>query len=315
MHHSNMVVGPPTEQLRTSQSLARIAPNQSPLTVRFPTNLEIGANQQIGYGPRTPFRAIIVNYRYSRISAVTSISVLFFNTMAAKSPKAERVYRELRADILAGRHEPGARLPYAQMCDRYNTSMGVLRESMLRLTEQGLVRGELQQGFQVTPLSKGDLVELTDARRELESLTLRRALADGDVEWEARLMAANHRLSRAQIIDADDPQRLSDSWVTAHAEFHDALLNGCANERLKNMTAALRDSAELYRRWSLPLGDNANRDVAEEHAAILEAAIARDAERAVALLVGHIEETTTRLLASPIGSDAVENPLAANFGG
>jgi DNA-binding GntR family transcriptional regulator len=236
--------------------------------------------------------------------------------MAAKPSKAERVYTQLRADILAGRLQPGERLRYTELCERYGTSMGVLRESLLRLAEQGLARGEMQQGFQVTPLSADDLQELTEARRELESLTLRRAIVNGDVEWEARLLAAHHRLSRASIVDPEDPERLSDTWVAAHAEFHEALLNGCANQRLKSMATALRDSAELYRTWSLPLGhESSARDVAAEHSHILEAAVARDTERAVELLLDHIERTTTTLLDVPAEGDIDGNRVGVGRGG
>ncbi len=219
--------------------------------------------------------------------------------MAPKQTKAERVYSQLRADILAGRHKPGQRLRYAELCALYGTSMGVLRESMLRLAEQGLARGESQQGFQVTPLSADDLIELTEVRRDLETLTVRRAVADGDVEWEARLLAAHHRLTRTPTADPDDPERLSDAWVAAHAEFHQALLEGCGNQRLKALTAALRDSAELYRRWSLALASEP-RDVGVEHAQILEAAVARDVERVASLLAEHIELTAKILLDSSL---------------
>lgn len=221
--------------------------------------------------------------------------------MAKASSKAMRVYSELRADILSGRLKPGERLRYTELCERYSSSMGVLRESMLRLAEQGLARGELQQGFQVTPLSTDDLEELTEARRELETLTLRRAIADGDVEWEARLLGAHHRLIRTPLVDPTDRERLNDAWVAAHANFHEALLSGCANNRLRSMSKTLRDSAELYRSWSLPLGrESATRDVEGEHAAILDATLVRDSERAVNLLVGHIELTSSSLMATSI---------------
>ena len=77
--------------------------------------------------------------------------------MASTRTKAERVYELMRADILAGRLRPGSRLRYAELCEHYETSTGVLREAMLRLSEQGLVKGEPQQGFQVVDLSVEDL--------------------------------------------------------------------------------------------------------------------------------------------------------------
>jgi DNA-binding GntR family transcriptional regulator len=218
--------------------------------------------------------------------------------MATTRTKGDHVFGQLRADILGGRHHPGERLRYSDLCAKYQTSMGVIRESMLRLAEQGLVQGEPQQGFQVVQLSVEDLLDLTGARLELEILTLRHALIDGDIEWESRLMAAHHRLSRSLQLDPDDPERLTDEWVAAHAEFHHALLDGCANHRLKGIAWSLRDAAELYRRWSVPLGQGPPRDVAAEHAAILAAVLARDVDQAIDCLRTHIERTTNVLLAS-----------------
>ena len=208
------------------------------------------------------------------------------------------MYELLRADILAGRLQPGSRLRYAELCDRYETSTGVLREAMLRLSEQGLVKGEPQQGFQVVDLSIEDLRDLTDARVLLESLALRSALADGDIEWESRILASHHRLSRTAQYNADDPDRLSDEWVAEHAEFHRALLDGCTNRRIKEVASSLRDSAELYRRWSLPLGKGADRDVAAEHDELLQAVLDRDTDRAVQSLTNHITATSNILLDS-----------------
>ena len=125
---------------------------------------------------------------------------------------------------------------------------------------------------------------------------LRSAIAEGDLSWEARLLAAHHILDRTPSVDPDDPLRLSEAWAAAHQEFHQALLDGCANRRLRLIAAGLRDEAELYRRWSLPLGDEPDRDVAAEHRAMLEAALARDAEAADAALREHIEHTTRLLL-------------------
>jgi DNA-binding GntR family transcriptional regulator len=218
--------------------------------------------------------------------------------------KAESVYNQLRADVLAGRHPPGHRLRYTELCEQYQTSMGVLRECLLRLAEQGLVKGEPQQGFQVTDLTADDLRDLTAARCELEGLVLRHACADGDIDWESRVIAAHHRLSRTAHLDADDPKRLSDTWVAAHAEFHNTLLDGCSNQRLKAIARSLRDAAELYRRWSVPLGHDSDRDIDAEHSAILAAVLARDADQAVLCLTGHIEHTTNVLLASLAGEPA-----------
>jgi DNA-binding GntR family transcriptional regulator len=216
--------------------------------------------------------------------------------MASTPTKAERVFEQMRADILAGRLRPGSRLRYAELCSHYETSTGVLREAMLRLTEQNLVKGEPQQGFQVVDLSVEDLRDLTHARVVLETLVFRSAIAEGDLDWETRILASHHRLSRTPQFDVSDPIRLSDEWVAEHAEFHRALLDGCGNRRLKEIASSLRDAAELYRRWSMPLGGGIKRDVAAEHEALLSAVLTRNADRAVKELTDHISLTSNILI-------------------
>jgi DNA-binding GntR family transcriptional regulator len=210
------------------------------------------------------------------------------------------VFDELRSDILAGRLEPGSKLPFASLVTRFGSSIGAIREALQRLAEQGLVISEWQQGFRVTDISPEDLADLTDARCEIEVLALRYAITNADVEWEAKAMSAHHVLNRAPMYDVKDPARFSEQWVEAHAAFHDALLVGCPNRRIRTVAMSLRESAELYRRWSAPLHDR-QRDIAGEHRAIIEAVIARDSELAGNLLSAHIRRTTDKLLESQEG--------------
>ena len=59
-----------------------------------------------------------------------------------------------------------------------------------------------------------------------------------------------------------------------------------------------RETTELYRRWSVPLGgEQAQRDVEAEHREILDAVLAHYVERAVAALTTHIERTTALVVA------------------
>ena len=212
--------------------------------------------------------------------------------------RTARVYEAVRADILAGRLAPGSRLGFAGLVETYKCSIGVIREALQRLAEQGLVTSAPKLGFRVVEISEEDLVDLTDARCEIEVLALKYAIAGGDLGWEGRVVAAHHRLERTPQYDPADPARFSEDWVLAHGEYHQALLDGCTNNRILATATMLRDSAELYRRWSAPLHDR-DRDIAGEHRAILDAAVGRDSGRACELLCTHIRRTTDALLTPP----------------
>jgi DNA-binding GntR family transcriptional regulator len=209
----------------------------------------------------------------------------------------ELVYARLRADILGGQLRPGQRLPFATLCVQYGTSVGVLREALARLTEQGLVLNEPQHGFRIASVSAADLMDLTTARCEVESAVARSAVTSGDLAWESQLVAAHHVLAGTPQRLPGDPKQFNDAWAQAHRDFHTTLLDGCPSPRLRSIAASLRDAAELYWQPSLrPIGHETRRDVGSEHQHILDAVVARDHDQVVNLLQAHIRRTTEVLL-------------------
>jgi DNA-binding GntR family transcriptional regulator len=214
-------------------------------------------------------------------------------TRDALPTRAEYVHSRLRAEILAGTFAPGQRLGMVALATRFSVSQSVVREALTRLAEQKMVVALPQQGFRVFPLSKRDLSELTEARVEIESLVLRLAIMRGDVAWESSVLAAHYRLMRVAM----PTEAASDAeWHTLHDAYHRSLFLGCRNERLVETALQLRDAAALYRRWSLPIGHDYERDVAGEHRALLDAVIARDVDGALLALRHHIERTNEMLL-------------------
>ena len=208
--------------------------------------------------------------------------------MLEAATRTEQVYRQLRADILGGRVEPGAQLAFAALRDAYGASMGVLREALMRLTAEGLTVAEAQRGFRVVSLSLDDLRDLTDTRVMIEGAVLAESIAHGDLDWEAQVVAAHHRMERTEKFDAAGA--VTGPWAEAHQAFHVALLSASRSPRKLAIAANLRASAEVYRRWSIPF-EATPRDVAAEHAAIMANALARDAEGAVAALASHLSLT------------------------
>jgi DNA-binding GntR family transcriptional regulator len=214
--------------------------------------------------------------------------------------RTDGIHALLRADILAGRRPPGDRLKFSELCAQYDVSVGVIRESLTRLEEQGLVHSEAHQGFEVVRLSMKDLRNLTDARIELEGLVLRRAVVEGDLAWESGIVSAHHVLERTPERADDDPQ-VSEDWAGVHAAFHRSLLEGCNNDRLRSVAYSLRDAAELYRRWSAQVNAQPARELAAEHRALVEACLARDVDQAAAHLAAHIQRTSEVLISGTTG--------------
>jgi DNA-binding GntR family transcriptional regulator len=208
--------------------------------------------------------------------------------------RTEAVYDGLRHDILSGAHAPGARLRFSDLAERYGASMGVTREALSRLSEQGFVTSEPQLGFRVVSLSVDDLVDLTESRCHIESLALRLSIEHASLDWESNLLAAHHGVARTSQRVAGS-STLAAAWISAHDRFHNALIANCPNSRLKSLASGLRANAEIYRNWS---SGERTIDAVEEHASMCHAALRHDADTACDILVEHLVATARVLLES-----------------
>jgi DNA-binding GntR family transcriptional regulator len=126
----------------------------------------------------------------------------------------------------------------------------------------------------------------------VEPAVLRLSVTRGDLEWEALVRAAHHRLARTPA-RSDGQARVSAAWSEAHRVFHRALLDGCGNDVLLDSVGQLWTASELARHWSGSF--DPGRDAAAEHAALEAAALDRDPDRAAGLLARHVTRTTAVL--------------------
>lgn len=209
------------------------------------------------------------------------------------------VYDQLRIDIFDRRFAPGERLKPIELGERFGVSISVMREALGLLAAQNLVRIERNRGFHVTTLSPEELTDLTTARKINEGAALRIAVERGGVTWESEVLAAHHRMVSEPMYLPGTPKTRNNNWAAAHIAFHYKLIEACENAVLLDICARLSDAAELYRAWSggdAGKGRAVKRDVAGEHKALLDAALAHNAERAVALFEAHVDRTAEILL-------------------
>lgn len=209
-----------------------------------------------------------------------------------------QVRNQLRKDILAGTWLPGEKLLLSELSKRYKTSSTVVREALTRLSGDDLVQLKPNRGFFVPQLSLSELRDFNELRCVTEGLGIRLAVERGDLTWESELIAAHHLLERTQHYRTDEPTKLDDAWVLAHAAFHRKLLEACQVQVLIDLSSRLADSTSLYRRWGGVAPATTPRDVETEHREILNAVTARDAELAAELLRQHYTRTTEVIVES-----------------
>ncbi|MEQ9814329.1 MAG: FCD domain-containing protein [Azospirillaceae bacterium] len=208
--------------------------------------------------------------------------------------RSQNAYDLLRGDILGGALLPGERLRAADLRARYGLGLTPIREALMRLSSEGLVESESHRGARVRETTPRDLADLMRARREIERLCLTRAIAHGDAVWEAEILRAMHLLSRAELPASPEARRVAEEWEVRHRQFHFALVAACGSDWLLHFWNTLADHSERYRSLRLlhhkvPAADV--RDLNAEHERIMDAVLARDADRATALMDEHLSKT------------------------
>ncbi len=198
-------------------------------------------------------------------------------------------YAWLKQDIIRGVYQPGEKLLMSRLKERYALGISPLREALSQLVSEHLVIAISQRGYRVAPMSVEELNDIYDARAQLEAMLVRLAIARGDDAWEAEVLAKAHTL--AKVAEVHGPEEMLDVWDRRHQAFHSALVVGCGSRQLLMARESLFDQAARYRHLWLcqtVFSDRALSAKREEHAALVEAILARDAEKASALTLEHM---------------------------
>ena len=190
-------------------------------------------------------------------------------------------YDELRAMIVSGRLQPGARVGQAELADALGISRGSVREALRRLAGDELVAFEVNRGFFVTNVGLEGVLDRLEARLMIEPAIARLAAerrTDEDLE---------------KMRDAVDDERSARNAPAAHdssREFHEALVDSTRNDALRRIFDSLwiADVGRrlLASRRSQP--DWQAGDVAE-HEELLGAIEMQDGARAESLMRAHVE--------------------------
>ncbi len=210
---------------------------------------------------------------------------------------SEQVYAHLRDAIMRGDHPPGSPLKPHDLAQEQGVSLAVVREALVRVVGDGLADRLPNRGFAVPALDDRRWQEIAEARRTIEPVVLRMSVERGDLDWEARVRAAHHRLARTEPYGPGEGAYYSEAWSEAHRVFHRTLLEGCGNPVLLETFDRMWTASELARRFAAQ--QTPGRDGIEEHRRLEEAALARDADAAAGILARHLTQTAAALTTHP----------------
>lgn len=149
----------------------------------------------------------------------------------------DQVHQTLLKNIIVGQLHPGARIKDTALADELGVSRTPVREALLRLTREGFLSNDPGRGFSVCPLDLQEIQETYPILWDLEGLAISMS--------EELSRSASIKLRRLNKQFADAPYDLG-VRLKLDASWHETLLSGCTNQRLKSMIEHLRNITRRY---------------------------------------------------------------------
>ena len=204
------------------------------------------------------------------------------------------VYLKVRADILTCTLMPGSLLQEKDLAERYSVGRSPVRDALLRLQEQGLVKVLPRKGYRVLPISLGDAQDLYDMRILLEKECIKRVIDSASDKQIGTLEV--FRTARDRIDLAE--------WVTYNSEFHRSIAGLAGNARLSRAAEEVIDQFDRLTFLSVSEAPQyiSSEKLVKEHCEIIDAIKLRNKSLAVRLIGAHVIKSKKRLFA------ILENP-------
>lgn len=203
--------------------------------------------------------------------------------VANPSALAERVFAQLRSDILHARLRPGAALSENSLAASLNVSRTPVREAVQRLAREGLVQVLPQRGSYVAWLSIRRIGDALFVREAVETEIVRRILAAP--ENPAGIAALEGAIERqAKALAAGD----LDATMRADEDFHRSLLHSCGLDGVWPVVAQARDMHQRTRAIAVPELQSGEQALAD-HRAIVAGLRRRDPQAALQAMSDHLQ--------------------------
>lgn len=230
----------------------------------------------------------------------------------ATGSMSEQAYRALKREIIELRQEPGSVLSEKELGAKLGFSKTPVREALMRLQRDGLVRPVPRSGHVVTSVTLADATELCDMRVVLQSAAAAAAAARGLSQQRAERL---EELVEDTTHDSLGGPNLEDR-LRSNYEFEAIIANSSGNARLARSAVDTFDEFERVIRLALRIDPSLPPRRAEERRRIVDAILTRNAAEAERAMhertVSAKQEVLEWLAASPSVVGAAISPASPN---
>ncbi len=201
---------------------------------------------------------------------------------------AERVYQDLRDDLLFGRIPLGDRLVEEHLAEQFECSRTPVREALHRLQADGHIVKHPMGGITPQPPQATSLRELYELRVVIEDLVVRRA-----ANAEDKIKIADLRASWVDLRDLDPAKRNkieTPDFVYADEAFHEGLAAAAGNKSAARYLRDINERIRILRVHDFTSGDRIAVTI-DEHIELADAILEGEVDTASALMRVHIDRS------------------------
>jgi DNA-binding GntR family transcriptional regulator len=197
--------------------------------------------------------------------------------------KKVKVYESLKQRIIAGELQPGLPINEADFARELSVSKTPVREALRQLERDGLVQNVPGRGSAVSNINPQDIHEVLEIREIIEvGAAKRAALQHGNDELRKKL-----KESRKMLKESSSEESVHEwgSWEDIHLD----IVTAVGNQALVEMYLGLLDRIRRIRSYyGRRFTQRRLHEILREHAEVLEAIVAGDAERAEQAVQRHL---------------------------
>ncbi len=226
--------------------------------------------------------------------------------IGAQRSITDRARDSILQAIIEGRLAPGSLHSVQSLATAFGVSRTPVREALIDLSAQGLVRFERNRGVRIQQTSVHDLEEIFALRILLEVPATHRAVEMGDAALLSDLKRELAAMEEAA--EAGEERTL----MGYDRSFHHLINSASGNARLADYVDSLRDLV-LTRGISTVGRSRGLREIVAEHTAIIAAVESGDAEAAAGRMKDHLVNTARLLLTQEGGGSFDPGPSWAKL--
>ena len=214
--------------------------------------------------------------------------------------KGERIYQELKDEIIVGKLRPGERLLLSDLAVRYQVSPMPIREALQRLQQDRFVTIVPHVGASVISPNLRDFKELAAIRTELEPFAARLAV----LLIEESSVRKLEELIRAMECSLQENNRRR--YSSLNREFHTTLYAASQNKQLYSLIMNIWDKSKMSGRvFAVWEGDSRYHQSLQDHKEILAAIVEKNPEKAASVMRRH-NESAFKLVIQALEEESAE---------